>query len=172
MHAIVETDKLRVIPVALASDGTALKPRLEFDPCQKLIIGLVYKVAASYVKTHPQPAPQDIKENLVTIVDVSYLTSSDNGASMPAVLHYLPKSVSSSDMSSSKQDTVQAVQICERWLKHQRSDKHIIKSATGRCFSICNECLNSKSVCAPCTMQRKRAHIPYPLTPSMQQLLR
>ena len=58
--------------MALASDGTALK--LGLDPRQKLIPGLVYKVDASYVRTHPQPDQQDIKENLVTSVDVSYFT--------------------------------------------------------------------------------------------------
>lgn len=68
---------------------------------------------------------------------------------MLVAMYYRPNSASGSDIFSSKQDTAQAVQTCERCLQRQRSDKHIVTSATARCFSICSGCLNSKSVCAP-----------------------
>lgn len=64
MHAIVETDKLRVILVALASDGTTHKLGLEFDPRQKLIIGVVYQVNGSYVRTHPRPDPEKSRKTM------------------------------------------------------------------------------------------------------------
>ena len=43
--------KVHVIPVSLASDGTALKPGL--DPRQKQVIGLTHKVDEKFVKKHP-----------------------------------------------------------------------------------------------------------------------
>ena len=61
MARLIETEKLQVIPVAQASDGTALKPGHEFDARQKLIIGLVYKIDSQYVKEHPLPEPEEIK---------------------------------------------------------------------------------------------------------------
>ena len=45
--------KVHVIPVSLASDGTALKPGLEYDPRQKQVIGLTHKVDEKFVKKHP-----------------------------------------------------------------------------------------------------------------------
>lgn len=89
LHAVIDTEKERVIPAALASDDTAVKPGLEFDPRQKVIIGLVYKVDAAHVSTYRHPDPEEIKKNLLTSADVSYLTSLDNGASMPVAVHFV-----------------------------------------------------------------------------------
>ena len=55
------TNTVQVIPVVLASDGTALKPGLEYDQRQKAVVGLTHKVDASYVKQHPFPDPEEIK---------------------------------------------------------------------------------------------------------------
>ena len=61
-----------MIPGALASDGTAVKTGLDFDPHEKVIILLAYKEDAAYVSTHHHPDPQEMMENVVTS---AYLTS-------------------------------------------------------------------------------------------------
>ena len=72
--------------MSLASDGTALKPGLEYDPRQKQVIGLTHKVDEKFVKKHPLPDPEKIKTNLITSADVTIATSLDNGATMPAAV--------------------------------------------------------------------------------------
>ena len=86
LRAIVDTKKVRVIPVSLASDGTALKPGLEYDPRQKQVIGLTDKMDEKSAKKHPLPDPEKIKSNLITSADVTIATSPDNGAAMPVTV--------------------------------------------------------------------------------------
>ena len=66
LQKIFDTDTVKVVLVALASDGTASKPGLEFDRRhRKLVIGLVHNVDAEFVRKHPIPDPEAIKKNLV-----------------------------------------------------------------------------------------------------------
>ena len=81
LRTIVDTKTVKVVPVALTSDGTALKPGFEFDRRQKLVIGLVHNVDAEFVRKHPVPDPEAIKKNLIVNAPVSYTTALDNGAS-------------------------------------------------------------------------------------------
>ena len=92
LHAIVDNEKVRAIPVALASDGTALKPGLEYDSRQKQVIGLTHKVDEKFMKKHPLPDPEKIKTNLITNADITIATLLDNGAAMPMAVNFRPKS--------------------------------------------------------------------------------
>ena len=92
LHAIVDNEKVRAIPVALASDGTALKPGLEYDSHQKQVIGLTHKVDEKFMKKHPLPDPEKIKTNLITNADITIATLLDNGAAMPVAVNFRPKS--------------------------------------------------------------------------------
>ena len=87
-----------VISVSLASDGTALKPGLEYDPRQKPLIGLTHKVDEKFVKKHPLLDPEKIKINLITSADVTIATSFDNGAAIPAKVFFRPKSVTGEEI--------------------------------------------------------------------------
>ena len=62
------------------SDGTALKPGLEYDSRQKQVIGLTHKVDEKFVKKHPLADPKTIKTNLITSAGVTIATSLDNSA--------------------------------------------------------------------------------------------
>ena len=42
-------------PVSMASDGTALKPRLEYDSFQKKMVGTAIDIDPKYLETHPEP---------------------------------------------------------------------------------------------------------------------
>ena len=121
--------KVHVIPVSLASDGTALKPGLEYDPRQKQVIGLTHKVDEKFVKKH-LPDPEKIKTNLITSADVTIATSLDNGAAMPAAVFFRPKSVTGKEIFSCMNDSIRTVYTYENCLKGQRSVKHIVSSET------------------------------------------
>ncbi|CAB4027549.1 Hypothetical predicted protein, partial [Paramuricea clavata] len=151
VNKIIETDTVQVIPVVLASDGTALKPGLEYDQRQKAVVGLTHKVDASYVKQHPVPDPEEIKNKLITCADVTCAISLDNNATMPLAVHYRPKSVSGEDIFSSMENEIKTIQTCERCLELQQSSQHIVTSEMSTCSSKCEECLSSKSVCFECS---------------------
>ena len=89
INYLVSSDQVQVIGVSLAMDGTALKPGLEFDTRQKRIIGLTYKVDWNYVCDNPVPKPEEIKANLITSAEVTFMTTVDNSSTMP-----LPSKVS------------------------------------------------------------------------------
>ena len=144
LQKIVDTDTVKVIPVALASDGTALKPGLEFDRRQKLVIGLVHNVDAEFVRKHPIPYPEAIKKNLTVNADVSYTTALDNGVSMLVAVHYHPKFVSGEKMLL--KNSVSTIQMCERCLKRKQSEKHIVTRETSDSISLCEDCFTLESV--------------------------
>ena len=100
INYLVSSDQVQVIGVSLTMDGTALKPGLEFDTRQKRIIGLTYKVDWNYVCDNPVPKPEEIKANLITSAEVTFMTSVDNSSTMPVGVHYHPKSVSGQDILS------------------------------------------------------------------------
>lgn len=160
LHSLLETDKVKAVPISLTMDGTALKPGLEFDPRQKTIIGLRYKVDHRYIREHPIPDPEEIKTSLITSADVTYATTLDNGATMPVGVHYRPKAVTGEEILTCFQETAKTVQTCERCLKRQHCDKHIVTSDTANCRSVCEQCIGSKSVCASCKEKGHESYIP------------
>ncbi|KAJ7383334.1 hypothetical protein OS493_028882 [Desmophyllum pertusum] len=90
--SLIETPKLTVIPCALANDGTALKPAIEFDPRLKENIGLTTPIDIHYVQGNPSPSPDYLKDNIVTEAIVSSLTSLDNFCSLPVSVDYTKQS--------------------------------------------------------------------------------
>lgn len=125
-------------------NGTALKPGLEFDPRQKKIIGLINKVDWKYVSDHPNPNPEEIRKNLVTSAEVTFITSLDN-STIPVGVHYVPKSVSGEDVLAQMIDTAKTVQTRERCLNKQSANNHIITHESPQCSSRCKTCLGAKA---------------------------
>ena len=131
-------------------DGIALKPGLEFDPRQKKIIGLTNVVDYDFVRVHPSPDPEEIKNNLVTNADVTLVKSIGNSSTMPIAVHYLPKSVSGNEVLSQMTEVAKMVQTCERCLNKQCDVNHIVKHELASCSSPCGECFQTKAVCRDC----------------------
>ena len=50
---LIDTDTLKVVPCALANDGTALKPSIQFHPRTKLNGGLTLNVDATFGPENP-----------------------------------------------------------------------------------------------------------------------
>ena len=78
----------------MASDGTALKPGLEYDSVQKEIVGASINIDADYVERHRQPVLQKIKGTLVSEVHVIFLTKLDDKTGLPVSMYYMPRSMS------------------------------------------------------------------------------
>ena len=83
LPALISTNKVKVILVCEAIDGTALKPGLEFDRRQKKVVGLVNPLEPRMFTENTIPESKEIKDNLITSAEVIYATTLDNGASIP-----------------------------------------------------------------------------------------
>ena len=160
VNYLVQNGCVQVIGVSLPIDGTALKPGLEFDNRQKRVIGLTYKVDSKYVSENPIPDPEEIKKNLVTSAEVTFMTSVDNSATMPVGVHYHPKSVTGEEMLSQIFEMAKTVQVCERCLTKQSSNNHIVTHETAKCNSTCATCLDLKSVCEHCKVKGHVSYVP------------
>ncbi|CAH3171603.1 unnamed protein product [Porites lobata] len=159
INYLVSSDQVQVIGVSLTMDGTALKPGLEFDTRQKRIIGLTYKVDWNYVCDNPVPKPEEIKANLITSAEVTFMTSVDNSSTMPVGVHYHPKSVSGQDILSQMLGMAKTVQACDRCLNKQPAKNHIVTHNTSLCNSTkCDRCLQMKAVCQEC---QRKGHLSY-----------
>ena len=49
---LLDTSDLKMVPCAYSTDGTALKPAVEYGPLSKANIGLSFPVSADYDKKH------------------------------------------------------------------------------------------------------------------------
>ena len=158
---LIETPELIVIPYALANDGMALKPAIEFDPRLKENIGLKKPVDIHYVYENPSPSPEYLKENIVTEAIVSSLTSLDNFCSLPVAVDYTTQSGKSGEaMADLFREHVKTLQVCELCQQQAPHTRHIISSQRINCNSFCEECYESKSVCDECKLLGQVSHLP------------
>ena len=49
---LIDTSDLKIVPCAYSTDGTALKPAVEYVPLSKATIGLSFPVSADFDKKH------------------------------------------------------------------------------------------------------------------------
>ena len=145
---LIETSQLTVIPCALAHDGTALKPAIEFDSQLKENVGLKMSVDINYVKENSSPSPEYLKENIITEAIVSSLTSLDNQYSLPVGVDYATQSGKTGqamiDLFAQHIKPLQACESCQKKAQHRRD---IITPERINCVSFCEVCYESKTVC-------------------------
>ena len=89
---LIKTANLLVILCALANDGTALKPAIEFDARLKEKVGLKFPVDLEYIRKNRKPSPEHLRDNIVTEATVSSLTPLDKFCSLPVAVDYLTQS--------------------------------------------------------------------------------
>ncbi len=106
---LVDTLVAKVFPVAIANDGTALKPGLR--------VGLNIDVDLAFVLENPNPTSEFLKQAAVTEASVSFLTALDNEIAMPCSVEYMSKSGKTGEymMGKFKSET-KKVQICQECL--------------------------------------------------------
>jgi len=110
--------------VCEAIDGTALKPRLEFDRRQKKVVGPVNPLEPRIFISNTIPEPKEIKDKLITSAEVIYATTLDNRSSIPVGVWYRPNSVSGEELLQSIQKSAKTIQTCERCLKPECNNPH------------------------------------------------
>lgn len=158
---LIETPNLLAIPCALANDGTALKPAIEFDARLKENVGLKFPVDLDYIKKNPTPSPEHLKENIITEAIVSSLTSLDNFCSLPVAVDHTRKAGKTGEtMSSLFEKHIKTLQVCQACQEKSSDRRHIISADEMNCTSFCNTCYELKAVCAECKMVGHVSYVP------------
>lgn len=158
---LIETPNLLVSPCALANDGTALKPTIEFDARIKENVGLKFPVDLDYIKKNPKPSPEHLKENIVTEAIVSSLTSLDNFCSLPVAVDYATQSGKTGQtMSNLFEEHIKTLQVCQTCQEKSTDRRHIISPDQMNCTSFCDTCYDSKTVCAECKAVGQVSYVP------------
>ena len=155
---IVSTENLKVIPVCMASDGTAIKPGLEFDAHQKKIVGATINIDCEYVKAHVEPDLEELKQAMVTEVDVTFLTTLDNKVAFPVGVYYLTKKGSGEERYTQFSNMICTVQTCTTCLAAATAEQHILGHT--QCYSYCQHCFTLKAVCDECQLLGHTSYIP------------
>lgn len=158
---ILETGHVHVIPCVVQNDGTALKAGLQFDERRKNVVGLTERIDLRFVKNNPKPDTEFLKSHIVTEAVVSYISSMDNGISLPISVDYVGKKGKTGEHMQEKfKKEVETLQTCEQCLKRVRVTEHTVDMADLLCRTACKECWAQKEVCAQCTEKGQTSYHP------------
>ena len=159
---LIDTDSLKVVPCALANDGTALKPSIQFDPRTKRNVGLTIDADAQFVQENPNPSPEFLSEHIITEALVSSITALDNSCSLPCAVEYVGKKGKTGEEMKKRFDTTcKLLQICEECRDIAPSNENILSSeAIDICDSTCEACIEGKAVCGKCEQNGQTSFFP------------
>ncbi|KAI8522267.1 hypothetical protein Bbelb_020210 [Branchiostoma belcheri] len=147
---LIDNPTVKVIPVVMQGDGTALKPAIQFDPLTKTNVGLTFPVDLEYVKTNQEPDLKVLEEKIVSEAHVMLLYSLDGNLSMPVAVDYLAKKGKTGEvMQQMFASRVKTVQVCRRCLQRAQVKELIVEDVPG-CVSHCDTCLANGTVCEEC----------------------
>lgn len=100
---------------------------------------------------------------MVTEADVAFLTSLDNGVSMPVGVHYLPKSMTGQEMEVVFTNSMVSVEICLNCLSESiRQEDYILTKylISEFCKSHCDNCWMLRKVYEECLKLGQMSHYP------------
>ena len=158
---LIKTANLLAIPCALANDGTALRPAIEFDARLKENVGLKFPVDLEQIKKNQKPSPEHLRDNIITEAIVSSLTSLDNFCSLPVAVDYLTQSGKTvQTMSSLFGEHIKTLQVCQACQEKLPDRRHIISSNQIICTSFCHTCYDAKTVCPKCKVAGQVSYVP------------
>jgi hypothetical protein len=159
---LLDNDIVRIIPTACANDSTALKPSIQFDERLNVNVGLQESVDYTFVTQNPSPDAQFLKDNVVTEVNVTSVSSMDDSVSLPVGVTYKPrKGKTGAVLQEQFLNEIKILQTCLECVKSAVPSKHIIslQSVQG-CVKICGQCIDEDGVCADCAAQGQISHLP------------
>jgi len=158
---LVHTPIAKVLPVAIANDGTVLKAGLWFDEHIKRVVGLNVDVDLTFATNNPKPTAKFLKQAVVTEASVSFLTILDNEVAMPCSVEYMSKAGKRGEYMTAKfKSEAKTVQICQGCLSWANTVQHIINMDPDSCDCFCKKCGDNKIVCDDCTVKGQISYFP------------
>ena len=89
---LINTSDLKMVPCAFSTDGTALKPAVEYDPFNKANISMSFPISVDYIYKVTPPDPKQLEQDIIHKTAVGCVTSPDNLISLPLSREYCTKS--------------------------------------------------------------------------------
>lgn len=158
---LLYTEIVKVIGIAMENDGTAIKPGIQFDERLKRNVGLKQSVNLKFVRENPSPSPEFLRENVITEVNVSFITSLCNTMSMPVAVSYHTRGgKTGEDMKELLLGQIQTLQGCKACLEHTPSDELTVDLPKGVCCSTCEDCLINRKLCNSCADKNQPNYSP------------
>ena len=115
---LIDNDTVKIIPIALKKDGMALKPGIQVDSRQGLVIGTTDKIDYKYVKENQKPDPETLKEIFIKEAECYCATSLDRKINLPVGVDYINASLDANDTCHTIENKTGVSQVC---LGHLRS---------------------------------------------------
>ena len=159
---LILTEAVKVVPIVVANDGTALKPSIQFDSRQHVNVGLMETVTHEFIAANPNPDPDILRERVVCESNVTYAISLDNSVSMPVAVSYKAK-VGKTGASMKEQFLceISIIQTCLTCVKRIPPMRHILpEDRATTCNSKCDECIEGKTICNDCAAVGQQSHLP------------
>ena len=161
VRPLVETKSVKVIGIAMENDGTAIKPGIQFDEKMKRNVGLKQYIDLKFVKENPSPTAEFLRENIITEVNVSFITSLCNTISIPVAVSYHTKGgKTGEDMKELLLGQIQTLQSCKGCLERTPANELTVNVPEGVCRSTCEECLADRDICTTCAENNQPSHSP------------
>lgn len=80
---LVNNDTVKVIPIALKKGGMALKPGMQVDSRQGLIIGTTEKIDYKYIQENAKPDPEKLQDIFIKEAECYCALSLDRKVNLP-----------------------------------------------------------------------------------------
>ncbi len=159
---LIQTDNLKVYPVALANDGTALHPAIQFDERMKVNVGLENVVDINYVKSTPYLKKETLQNSLVREALVTSITTLDNQCSLPVAVKYSVKDGKcGKNMKELFTNQIKLLQMCLSCLNRSKVHELVVENNEHEmCQSECKKCFENKEVCVECSSKGHISFIP------------
>ena len=152
------------IPCSHATDGTALKPGVQFDSTLKENVGLTVKAHLDFCRKNSHMNAKDIKPLFVAeaVPMTMFVTTLDNKNAMPVANDYLPRKKSGEDTFQLFEDRIKTIQGCRACLSRTPSPLHTVEWAGCKCHSFCQSCWELQVVCRQCAAAGHSSHFHAP----------
>jgi hypothetical protein len=140
-----------VIPVALSSDGFAIKPGLQVDQSSRTVVGMSSgPVNTKTIRDHPVINPSDLKRDIVTDVVEVGLTAITANVFLPIGVLFKPKSKTGSEWLTDFTCLAEQVATCLDCARDSASVRDQVLVG-GKCVTTaCKTCEGKITVCGDC----------------------
>ena len=146
-----EKPKLRIYPVTCQEDGVALKPGLQVDSHQGIVVGTKKTMDFQYVCNNDPPDNEVLKNEMVKEVHCICIETLDGKFAIPIGAHYLSSAVSGSEQ---LEQSVASFEVFNTCLKNSMmSFAGAVLKGNGHCNSECPDCkttIENEHVCGHC----------------------
>lgn len=149
-----ENPKLRIYPVTSQEDGVALKPGLQVDIHQGIIVGTKKAIDFQYICNNEFPDAEVLKNEMVKEAHCISIETLDGKFAIPVGAQYLPSAVSGSEQLEQSVASFEVLNTCLSCLKNSKmSFAGAVLKGNGHCKSECPDCektTENKRVCDHC----------------------